>query len=122
MPSIVLLKHLHIALAIVSVSFFLVRFVGRQMGAGFVQSRLVKTAPHLVDTLLLASGIALASLYRLSPLEAHWLLVKLVFIVAYIGAGFGAMKMPGSGQRNAFALLALGLIATVVWLARVKPL
>lgn len=121
MPSIVLLKSLHIALAIVSVSFFVVRFIGRQREAGFVQWRLVKTAPHIIDTLLLASGIALASLYRLSPLEAHWLLVKLLLIVAYISAGFGAMKAPRSALRNLFALLALGLITGVVLLARFKP-
>lgn len=121
MFDIVLLKHLHVTLVATSVGFFLVRFLGLQLEAEFIHRRLVKTLPHIIDTLLLASGIALATMYRLSPLEAHWLLVKLILIAGYIAAGFGAMKAPGELQRTAFALLALGLITGAILLAVLKP-
>lgn len=121
MFDVVFLKHLHVSLVFISISFFLIRFLGRQLNARFMQARAVKTVPHVVDTLLLASGIALASIYRLSPLDAHWLLVKLILIVGYIGAGFGAMKAPSDLQRNLFALLALSLITGVIVLAALKP-
>lgn len=121
MATLIVIKQLHIALAIASIGFFILRFLGRQLEAGFIQSRPVKVLPHIVDTLLLASGITLASLYRLSPLEAHWLLAKLLLILAYIGAGFGAMKAPRFARRNAFGLLALLLFGGVVAMARLKP-
>ncbi|MGD8175471.1 SirB2 family protein [Marinimicrobium sp. ARAG 43.8] len=121
MIDVVLLKHLHVSLVFISISFFLVRFLGRQLGAGFMQARAVKIAPHIIDTLLLASGITLASIYRLSPLDAHWLLVKLILIGGYIGSGFGAMKAPAELHRNLFALLALSLITGAIVLAVIKP-
>lgn len=121
MIDIVLLKNIHITLVVISVSSFLLRFVGKQLGAGFVERRFVKTTPHIVDTLLLASGVTLAVIYRLSPLDAHWLLAKLVLIVGYIGAGTGAMRASTDLKRTGFALLALFLIVSVVLLATLKP-
>jgi uncharacterized membrane protein SirB2 len=121
MVDLVLLKHLHVTLAVTSVSLFVLRFIAREMGAGFMSWRLLKVLPHLIDTLLLASGIGLAAIYRLSPLDAHWLLVKLVFIVGYIAFGVGAMKSSRAGARMICALLALCLIISAMLLAVLKP-
>ncbi|WP_346837216.1 SirB2 family protein [Microbulbifer sp. SAOS-129_SWC] len=114
MANILWLKYLHIALAATSVSFFAARLVAREMRAQFVQTRWAKVSPHLIDTLLLGSGVGLAVLYRLSPLHTHWLLIKLILVVGYIAAGFGAMKAADAGLRRFFALLALGLVGGVV--------
>ncbi|WP_308367298.1 MULTISPECIES: SirB2 family protein [unclassified Microbulbifer] len=122
MVDILLLKQLHITLAATSIIFFIVRFLGRQMEARFVQSKWVRPAPHLIDTLLLASGISLAVLYRLSPLQAHWLMVKLILILGYIGAGIGAMKAADATHRMLYGLLALCLVGGVVLMAVLKPL
>ncbi|MBB3059253.1 SirB2 family protein [Microbulbifer rhizosphaerae] len=116
-----LLKHLHITLVVISISFFILRFLGRQMEAGFVQARWIKPAPHLIDTLLLLSGISLAVLYRLSPLQANWLMVKLILILGYIGAGIGAMKAADATHRMLYGLLALCLVGGVVLMAVLKP-
>lgn len=121
MIDIMLLKDIHIALVAISISFFLLRFIGKQLGAGFVDWKWIKTTPHIVDTLLLASGVSLAVIYRLSPLDVHWLLVKLFLIVGYIAAGFGAMKASTDLKRTAFALLALCLVVGVVLMATLKP-
>jgi uncharacterized membrane protein SirB2 len=115
------IKHLHVTLAIASVSFFLLRFVAREAGAAFMAQRWTKTAPALLDTCLLLSGLTLALLYRLSPFAAPWLGVKLLLIVAYIGAGMLAFKAPLWGQRMAALLLALCLITGVAVLAVLKP-
>ncbi|AMX01963.1 SirB2 family protein [Microbulbifer thermotolerans] len=121
MVNVLLLKHLHVTLVAVSVSFFVLRFLGRQMGAGFVEARWIKPAPHLIDTLLLLSGIAIATLYRLSPLQAPWLLVKLLLIAGYIWAGIGAMRAADAGRRMLFGLLALCLVGGAVMMAVLKP-
>ncbi|MCW8125554.1 SirB2 family protein [Microbulbifer halophilus] len=121
MANLFWIKHLHIALAVVSVGLFALRFCARQVDATFVHRLRVKVAPHLIDTLLLASGVALAVLYRLSPLETHWLLVKLLLLVGYIGAGMGAMKAADGGRRFFYGLLALCFVAGVVFMAVLKP-
>lgn len=121
MAGLLWIKHLHITLAAISVAFFALRFCARQMDAAFMRRLWVKVAPHLVDTLLLVSGVALAVLYRLSPLEAHWLPVKLLLLLGYIGAGMGAMKAANGRLRAFYGLLALCFVAGVVSMAVLKP-
>lgn len=121
MVNILLLKQLHVTLVAISISFFVLRFLGRQMEAGFIGARWIKTAPHLIDTLLLVSGISLAALYRLSPLQAPWLMVKLILILGYICAGIGAMKAADATHRMLYGLLALCLVGGVVVMAVLKP-
>ncbi|WP_250458653.1 SirB2 family protein [Microbulbifer litoralis] len=115
------IKHLHITLAAISVTFFALRFCARQADAAFMRALWARVAPHLIDTLLLASGVALALIYRLSPLETHWLLVKLSLLVGYIGAGMIAMKAADSGRRLIYASLALCFVVGMVWMAVFKP-
>lgn len=121
MLDIVLLKNLHVTLAISSVSLFLVRFIAREMAAACVNWRLFKVLPHVIDTLLLVSGVSLAILYRLSPLEAHWLLAKLVLLVGYIMLGLGAMKARDFAVRMLSALAAVCLVIGIMLLAVLKP-
>ena len=120
MANILLLKYLHITLALTSISFFVLRFAGRQAGAQFVRASWVRIAPHLIDSLLLLSGIGLAVLYRISPLQTHWLLFKLILILGYIAAGSRAMKAEDTRSRAFFGFLALGLVGGVVLMAVAK--
>jgi len=116
------LKTLHLALVILSISFFVVRFVALQRNAGLMQQRWIRVAPHMIDTLLLASGIALAVGFHISPLRSHWLLAKLVFIVGYILLGVLAFRTKNPRQAVAFAILALALILGAALMAIYKPL
>ena len=52
----------------------------------------VKIAPHCIDTLLLASAIAMAVKWRLSPLEQPWLAAKIFALLIYIALGTVALK------------------------------
>ena len=54
--------------------------------------RWVKVAPHVVDTALLASAIAMAVMIRQYPFVAGWLTAKLLALVCYIGLGMIALK------------------------------
>jgi uncharacterized membrane protein SirB2 len=111
------IKLIHQSAVALSLVGFFVRGVGSLSGARWVQARVAKIAPHVVDTVLLVSAIALAWILRLSPLATPWLLAKIVALVAYIALGMIALK-PGRplGIRAVAwvaALVVFGYIASV---------
>jgi len=69
-----------------------------------------------VDTLLLASALALVVLGGHRPQAEPWLMVKLVAVTGYIGLGFLAFR---GGRRWAW-YGALGLFAYIVAVAVTK--
>ena len=101
-----LLKQVHMGAVTLSFAGFFARGLGSLRGAAWVRGRAAKTIPHLVDTVLLASAIALAWTLRLSPFAAPWLAAKIVGLVAYIGLGMLALK-PGRPAR----------VRTAAWVA-----
>ncbi len=86
-----LLKHLHIASAAASFALFFLRGIWSLRASYIMRSRWVKIVPHVVDTVLLASAIALAWQLGISPLSAPWLLAKIIALLVYIGLGFVAI-------------------------------
>src|SRR5262249_6653639 len=92
--------------------------LGTLRGARWVRGRAARTVPHIVDTVLLVSAIALAWMLRLSPLQAPWLLAKIVGLVLYIALGMLALK-PGrpEGVRAAAFVAALIIFGYIVSVA-----
>ena len=78
------IKWLHIGLAIISVTGFVLRWSWMMRGSTLVQHRTTRTLPHVLDTLFLASGVVLAVWIGAHPLEQAWLGVKLLGVVAYM--------------------------------------
>ena len=66
------LKTLHMTLAAVSITGFVFRWFATINGRGWVSSRPARILPHLVDTVFLATGIALAFLIQQYPFRS-WL-------------------------------------------------
>ena len=86
-------------------------------GAGWVRTRAAKTVPHVVDTVLLLSALALAWLLRLDPRDAAWLTAKIIGLVFYVALGVVALR-PGRHQWvRATAWVAA--LATVGWIVSV---
>ena len=52
----------------------------------------LRVTPHVVDTLLLAAGIALAGIIHQYPFVDAWLTAKLLALIAYIAAGHIAVR------------------------------
>lgn len=115
------LKTLHQSAVALSAAGFFARGLGALAGAGWVRSRPARTLPHLVDTVLLLSALALAWTLRLNPAHAPWLLAKLVGLLAYIGLGMLALK-PGRplALRAAAWLAALATLGWIVSVALTK--
>lgn len=61
-------------------------------GSPLLEQRWVRVVPHVVDTTLLASAIAMAVMTRQYPFVAGWLTAKLLALVGYIGLGMIALK------------------------------
>ena len=68
-----------------------------------MRQRWVKIVPHVVDTLLLASAIALAIIIRQYPFVDAWLTAKVAGLLLYIGLGFVALRF---GKRRSTRLIA----------------
>lgn len=86
------LKHTHMTFVALSGALFLLRGLWMLSDSARLQQRWVRVAPHVVDTLLLASAIGLAVWSGQYPLQAPWLSAKLVALVVYIGLGTLALK------------------------------
>lgn len=115
------LKAVHQAAVALSIGGFFARGLAALRGAGWVRSRLARTLPHIVDTVLLVSALAMAWMLRLTPGNAPWLAAKIVGLVLYIVLGAVALR-PGralSIRASAF-VLALAVFGWIVSVAILK--
>lgn len=87
-----LLKTVHQTAVVMSFIGFAARGLGSLGGAGWVRHRAARTVPHVVDTVLLASAVALAVMSRQYPLVNGWLTAKVAGLLIYIGLGTVALK------------------------------
>jgi uncharacterized membrane protein SirB2 len=108
--SYLILKNLHLATIAVTLTLFLVRGVWMMTDSPRLQARWVRIVPHLNDTLLLASGIALAVLIQQYPLVHGWLTAKLLALIAYIVLGTIALKRGKTKSRRIAAWVAALLV------------
>jgi uncharacterized membrane protein SirB2 len=100
------LLQLHQLCVAVSLAGFLLRGWWMWQGSSLLQHRLTRILPHLVDTVLLGSGVALVVTTVQSPWEQSWLAAKLVALLLYILFGMLALHRARSRARRGAALLA----------------
>src|SRR5688572_27507284 len=92
LPDYVLLKATHVTCVALSYLGFFVRGVWMIRGSPLLERRFVRIAPHVVDSLLLATAIGLAVLLHQNPLAQPWLAAKIVALVLYIALGTIALR------------------------------
>ncbi len=111
------IKQLHVACAAISFAGFFARGIGMVLDAQWMAWRWVRIAPHAVDTVLLASAIALAVLSRQSPLAQPWLTAKVVALVLYVVLGTIALRR---GQTRGARIVAwIAALAVFLYIAAV---
>ena len=116
-----LLKQVHVASAFLSIAGFAARGVLMLRDSRLLQSRFARIAPHVVDTVLLASAVALAWQSGQYPFAQSWLTAKVVALLAYIALGTVALKRGRTKTVRAIAFaaaLAAALYIVAVALAR----
>lgn len=104
--SFMLLKFLHIGCVGVSYALFFLRGLWTLNDSAIMQQRWVKIVPHVVDTLLLSSAIALTVLIRQYPFADAWLTAKVLALLLYIVLGSIALKRAKSKAMRLTSWLA----------------
>lgn len=108
-------KQLHVACVIVSLAGFALRGALMLAGSSLLRARFVRVAPHVVDTLLLASAAWLAWFLGQVPfVNAPWLTAKVLGLLAYIVLGSVALKRGRTLRLRAAAFVAALLAAAYV--------
>lgn len=87
-----LLRNVHIFFVVSSYTLFFLRGIWSLNGAAIMRKRWVRIAPHVMDTLLLISALALAYTIRQYPFREAWLTAKIIGLLLYVGLGFIALR------------------------------
>ena len=120
-----IIKDIHVTFVVLTFLSFSIRVYWMYTGSALLQNRAVKILPHLIDTVLLLSGLAMAVMYYGAFYRRPWLVVKLVGVVIYILLGMVALK---SGKTRAIRISAAGaawlvflFIIFIAWKNAVLP-
>ncbi|EOC0830124.1 SirB family protein [Cronobacter sakazakii] len=117
-------KHLHILTVVISISLFILRYWWQYRSSPMSSKRWVRIVPHVNDTVLLGSGVALVLITHFYPFtqQGAWLTEKLFGVIIYIVLGFIALgRRPRSQQVRWIAfLLGLVVLYIIVKLATTK--
>jgi uncharacterized membrane protein SirB2 len=114
-------KSLHVATAVATISGFLLRGFWMLSESELLQRRIVRVAPHVVDTVFLLSGVAMLWQLHLDPMTQSWLLAKFAGLVAYIVLGALALRRGPTRQVRAAAFVAaISMFAYIVGVALTK--
>jgi uncharacterized membrane protein SirB2 len=112
------LRHTHVALVALSGGLFALRGVAVLLDARWPMQRAVRLASVVIDSALLAAGVALWTILQMNPLRDPWLGAKLVLLMAYIVLGsFALRRARHAMSRAAFLLAALIVYATMLSIA-----
>jgi len=101
-----ILKAIHVGSALLSISGFALRGVWMLQGSSLLKAHATRILPHVVDTVLLVSAIALALRLAQYPLVHAWLSAKVLALLAYIVFGSIALKY---GKTRRIQALSFGL-------------
>lgn len=119
-PLFPLAKHIHVWCVTISFALFVVRAVWRLSKSPMLKHTVVRTGPHLVDTLLLATGLVMVFSIGYHASLPSWLVVKFVVIILYIVTGIFYFRLERFSKIT--LPLALGFFFTTAYLAINKPI
>ena len=101
-----LLKMIHVSSIILSYLLFLLRGIWMMRDSANLRQRWVKILPHVVDTILLTSAVALAFAVQQNPLSDSWLSAKVIGLLLYISLGMVAMRFGKTRKIKIIAWIA----------------
>ncbi len=121
MPDYATLKAIHFGCVVASIAGFAARYLLMLADSRLLAARALRVLPHVVDTLLLASALAMAWQLSLNPLREPWLGAKILALLAYIVLGAVALRRGRSRRVRALAGVAAILVfAYIVSVALTK--
>jgi uncharacterized membrane protein SirB2 len=115
------LKYVHVGAVIVSFSLFFLRGLWMMTAPEKLAARWVRVVPHVIDTVLLVSAIALAAMTAQYPFVQPWLTAKVLALLVYIVLGTVAIRRGRTRRvRIAAWILALIVFGYMVAVARAR--
>jgi uncharacterized membrane protein SirB2 len=105
---------IHVGSVILSLAGFAGRGLLMLGGSTWLEARTVRIVPHLVDTVLLASGVWLAWFLKQYPFVHGWLTAKVIGLLAYIVLGAIALRRGRTRRLRAAALAGALLTAAYI--------
>jgi uncharacterized membrane protein SirB2 len=117
MTAYIFAKALHVGCVVLSLGGFVARGALMLAASPLLNARFIRIAPHVVDTVLLASALWLAWILRQYPFVQGWLTAKVIGLVVYIGLGTIALRR---GRTKAVRITAFaGAAATAFYIVTV---
>ncbi len=114
----VVLKLIHVTCAALSICGFFYRGLLKFYAPHRLQRRWLKVLPHVVDTVLLASAIAMLVQYKLNPFLQPWLLLKIGLLLIYIFLGLMTLRFSQTRRSGLISfVLAIAVFAWIVMIA-----
>ena len=112
------IKWTHVGTVTFTGCLFLLRYLWMLRGSPMLRQRWVRILPHVNDTLLLLSGLAMTLRLRQYPFTQPWLTAKLIALLAYIVLGSVALKRGRTRRQRALAgVMALGCFGYILAVA-----
>lgn len=112
-----LAHHTHVTFVTISIVLFILRGALMMAGSPWLQAPVLRVAPHVVDTMLLASALWLVSVLHLPFFQVPWLMAKVAGLIAYIALGSIALRPRRSKPVRVAAFCAA--LVTVGWIVSV---
>ncbi|MEP4145877.1 MAG: SirB2 family protein [Halioglobus sp.] len=109
-----ILKTIHVTCALLSICGFALRGYWVLCNDGRRDHKLVRVLPHLIDTLLLLSAVAMLFTWGTSPFELPWVTAKILALLAYIGLGMVVMRFANSKAMRITAYVAALVVAAYI--------
>jgi uncharacterized membrane protein SirB2 len=114
-----LIRNIHLLCVGLTLLSFILRGIWMLRDSPWLQRRAVKIVPHLIDTILLLSGVALAMDIQQYPITHSWLSAKLAALLLYIILGSIALKRGKTNRWRGLAWIgALAVFGYIIAVAR----
>jgi len=118
-----IIKTIHVTFGILTIISFTLRSIFMWIRHGALQKRLVKVFPHIIDSILLLSGILLVIDRYVNFYQHPWLLAKMAAVILYIIVGSIALKYGRTVFIRSLSVFASwGILTIIVTLAMTRSI
>ena len=101
----IIIRSIHLITVTLTITGFILRGIWMIQGSPLLETRAVRTFPHVNDTLLLASALWTAAMLGQYPFVNAWLTAKVVGAIAYILLGAVALTYGPTRQIRVLSFL-----------------
>ncbi len=107
-----MIKIIHLTFILASLVSFIGRITLSQFNPEVLNNKFIKIAPHVIDTILLLSGITLVMQGGWLEGNYGWIESKVILLLCYVALGVMAMRFSGAKRWLAFT----GAIACYIFI------